>query len=140
MTLLEELAQLLNDRGHGTYNPDTVGGDVGLARMAPDPDEYIGVYLYAGPEADALHGYDEPRWQVRVRGPEDPRVSLARAQAIYDDLHGLPSDTVLPGGTPLETCIGQQSGPIYIGRDRNNRPEWTINFRLEVRNPTPHRA
>lgn len=138
MTLLEQLAWLLHDRTLGTYAPDSTGGDVFLEDLPLWPEVSLGLWIYAGPEASALHGYDEPRWQVRVRGPRDPRVGLARAQQVYDTLHGLPH-TTLRGGTRLITCLGRQSGPIFMARDENHRSHHSLNFRLEVRNNTPHR-
>lgn len=139
MTLLEEFARLLAERGLGTYS-ELPGGDVFLVELPDLPDLATAVSLYAGPEADARLAYDEPSVQYRCRAPKgDSRVALARAQAIYDALHGLGSRE-LPGGTWLQLMTGAQSGPIPLGRDQNGRHEWTVNFRTEVQRITANRG
>jgi len=137
--LLEGLAQFLHDRGLGIYTPDTTGGDVFLEHMPQLPDQCVALYLYAGDEPDSLLGYDQPSLQIRVRGTQDPRVTRARASALYGTLHGLGPVTV-PSGHRILSCIGIQGGPIYIGQDGSNRHENTVNFRLEIRNKTSHRT
>jgi hypothetical protein len=116
-----------------TYDATGTTGDVFLERMPQTPSTAVAIYQYGGTEADALHGYDSPSLQVKVRGTADPTVSRALAQDIYDALHGL-SDVTLPDGTALEDCIGTQSGPVSIGVDGNGRHEHVVNFRTEIRN------
>lgn len=137
MTLLEEFATLLAQRGHGTYEDD--GGTIFLAALPSTPDRCIAVARYAGGESDSRLPYDEVNLQVRVRGTADPTTAEGAAQDVYDDLHGLGMLT-LPGGTWLQLAVGNQGGPIYIGRDQNGRHEFTVNLRAEVRRPTPHRV
>ncbi|MCP2261084.1 hypothetical protein LX15_004804 [Streptoalloteichus tenebrarius] len=140
MTLLEQLAHLLHDLGLGVYRADgRPGGDVFLAVLPQAPDSAVAVARYGGGEADSLLGWDEPRIQVRVRGPaRDARVAEARAQAVYDALHGL-GPRALVGGTWLQLVVGVTSGPAYIGRDQAGRHEYTVNLRLEIRNRSVNR-
>ncbi len=135
-TLLEEFAQLLDQLDLGTYTGDQPGGDIYLTLMPPTPDTVLVLALYAGDESGLEDDYDEPRLQVRARGPDtDARVAEQKAQAVYDRLHGLGSQ-LLPGGTWLQLVVGLQSGPIFIGQDANGRPEYTVNFRAEVSRTT----
>ena len=130
----EEVAQLLTVLGVCNYQPNDVTGDAFLLRLPDQPDSAVSVTRYGGTESDAHLGYDEPTVQVRVRGPNtDPRVAAARAQKVYDKLHGI-SDRTMPGGTWLTSCIGTQGGPIYIGPDETGRHEYTVNFRFHIRN------
>lgn len=140
MTLLEELAQLLDDFGLGVYNAGgAAGGSIFLTEMPAEPDTAIAVSRYRGRESSIRLGYDEPNFQFRVRGPAaDSRVSEQLAQDIYDAFHGLGSRT-LPGGTWLVVMVGNQGGPIPLGCDQNGRVEHTVNFRAELRRQTTNR-
>ncbi len=138
MTLTREFCELLALLGLGTFSDDP-GGDLFELALPPDPDSAKAVARYGGAEAASLHGYDEPRVQVRVRGPRgDAEAAEAAAQAVYDELHGLPR-RALPGGTVLLSCIGTQSGPVYLGHDEHIRHEWSVNFRCELRRVTSNR-
>ena len=123
MTLLEEFAALAAELGLGTYRADgTPGGTIFLAGLPSTPDEAIAIGRYGGSEADTRLPYDEPRLQFRVRGiSADVRTAEARAQAVYDALHGLGMRT-LPGGTWLQLAVAAQGGPIYIGPDADRPP------------------
>lgn len=132
--LEEEIAQFLDALGLANYQPSDVTGDTFLNRLPDQPDLALAVARYGGTESDAHLGYDEPSIQVRVRGPNtDPRVAAAKAQEIYNALHGI-TDRTMPAGTWLSSCIGSQGGPIYIGPDQLGRHEYTVNFRMHIRN------
>lgn len=136
----EEFLLLVQDRGLGTYAPDTVTGNLFLGKLPDAPDLAVALALYPGPESDAKLGYDELRLQFRIRGPaRDYRVGKTLAQQVYDELHGMPS-RYLAGGTWMVDLIGQQAGPIDFGPDDHHRPEWTVNMRSELRRQTVHRA
>lgn len=138
--LLDGIARYLAERGHGTYGPDVVGATICLEQMPSTPDELISLTIYDGgaTEPDSLLGYDEPRMQVRVRGTTDPRVSRARALAVYSELHGLGQIT-LPDGTYLILAVALQ--PVFsLGTDENRRHEHAFNLRAEHRSVTAHRG
>ena len=141
MTLSEEIAQLLEDLDLGTYQADgTTGGTIYLLRLPSSPDACMAVARYGGPESDATDDYDEPSVQIRIRGPAgDVRTGEQAAQAVYDGMHAIGSRT-LAGGTWLQDAIGAQSGPIYVGVDGNDRPEWTVNLRCEISRPSVNRS
>ncbi|MBG0830513.1 hypothetical protein HS041_22385 [Planomonospora sp. ID67723] len=135
MTLLEELAQLTEDLGLGSFP-----GSIFLTRMPPSPDTCIVLARYGGSESSLSDDYDEPRIQVRVRGPAaDVRTAEVLAERVYDALHGLGSRT-LASGTWLQLAVGIQSGPVFIGQDSSGRPEFVINVRCEVSRTSTNRS
>ncbi|HWO65366.1 MAG TPA: minor capsid protein [Umezawaea sp.] len=136
MTLLEELALLLQELGLGTYKPDDVDGTIYFPVLPDGPDACLAIARYGGTESSSRDPFDEPRIQVRCRGTAaDSRPPEAAAQAVFDALHGLGMRT-LPGGSELQLAVGIGSGPEYMGRDENRRHEYVVNFRVEVQRPT----
>lgn len=136
MSVLAEVAELCAQLGLGTWAPTTTGGTIHLSKMPAELDDGIAVQRYGLGESDSTLDYDEIGVQVRVRGPRgDTRVGEAKADAVYAALHGLGSRT-LAGGTWLQLMVGTQGGPIYIGDDPQDRPEWTVNFRAEISRST----
>jgi hypothetical protein len=140
MTLLEEVARLLDELGLGSYDPDGRQGDVFLAVLPPSPDLALALSRQPGRESDARLAYDEPVVRVRVRGnPKNAVIAEARAQAVYDGLHGM-GDRALPGGTWLVLSVGTAAGPVFAGRDTGERDEWVVDLRMELHRPTAHRS
>lgn len=139
MTLASEWAQLLHVLQLGVYTPSATGGNVFVGKLPDSPDLAIAVARYPGGESDSKLGEDSVQLQFRIRGPHtDYSAGEAKAQQVYDQLHGLANRT-LPHGTWLSLCVGLQSGPIDIGTDKTHRPEWTVNMRAEVERTTQHR-
>lgn len=137
MTLLEELGQLVAELGLGTYGLD---GTVYLNSLPASPDRCMAIARYPGPESDSKNPWDEINVQVRIRGSaDDVTTAEADAQDVYDALHGL-GMRPLAGGTWLQLMIGAQGGPIWMGRDQNERPNWAVNFRCDVQRSTPNRV
>ncbi|QIS13588.1 minor capsid protein [Nocardia arthritidis] len=138
MTLLEEVAKLLQELGLGVYEP--VGNrDVFLYALPPTPDAALVLTRAAGRESDAHLPYDEPVVQIGVRGPKTGAPdSEARAQAIYDALHGL-GERALAGGTRLVLAVGTDGGPVYQTRDGDGRDQWIVNMRMELYRPGGNR-
>jgi hypothetical protein len=114
-------------------------GNVFIGSKPPTPDEVLAVWSDGGEESSTKSGYDMRTVQVMVRGTTDPTTGSDRADEVYAALHGLKGVT-LPGGTLVVLCAGIQSGPVSIGEDDNGRHEYSLNFRMEVRNPTPNRS
>ncbi|MGW4602741.1 minor capsid protein [Streptomyces sp. NPDC004532] len=137
--LLDGLARHLDAAELVTYDPTGPTGDLFFEAMPSTPDRCVVLTIYGGPEPDSKLPYSEPSVQVRVRGTQDPSVSRARAQAIFDELHGLGPIT-LPDGTRLLSCIAIQAAPQSMGRDEVNRFEHVVNFRTEVHAVSTHRT
>jgi len=137
VALLDGLAQYLDGLGLVDFRPDSTGGDCFIETLPASPDEAVALTLYGGTQPDSRLGYDMPSLQVRVRGTTDPRVSRARAEAIYAALHGLDAIT-LPDGTRMISCTAQQT-VTSMGQDSQQRFEHVCNYALEVRNQTGRR-
>ena len=148
MSLLIGIAKYLSDNvpsmgfdpsGSSAYPPDsTYTAGIYILDIPDSPDRAIGMFQYPGQESTPKLGYDSPNIQVRVRGTRDPRTAISMANSIYNQLHGL-TETELYEGTYITTCVGLQSGPVYLGKDANKRHEFSLNFRLQIRNPSVHR-
>ena len=134
---LDGLARHLDDLNLLTYDPTGTTGTTGDTFIETLPPEAVGLWLYGAGERDSRNGYDVRSLQVRVRGTADPRVSRRRAEALYGALYGL-AGLELPDGTWLVLAVAQQT-PAPLGTDASGRHEHTVNFRLDVANPTPHR-
>ncbi len=138
--LVEGLAQFLADLGHGVYRTGTPyqPGEIAivLGDTTPKPDQLLAIRAYqSGPEPDSKLPFAEPYVQLRVRGTSDEASSRVRAQALYDDLHGLGA-TSLPGGVIVMSIVAVQTGPIPLGRDEAGRHEHTVNVRIDHHAPT----
>ncbi len=131
------MARQLTAQDLADYRADATGGDTFVEDLPPDPDAALGIYAAGGPGADVKLGYDLPAFQVIARAP-DPRIAIARLEAIYAYLHGLHS-VALVDGTWLVSCAGIQSAPVRIGRDQNGRHQFSLNFACDVRAVTTHR-
>lgn len=133
------LARELDARDLVDYQPNAGGGDVFVEEdLPPDPVDAVGLMSFGGAPADVKLGYDMPNVQVIVRGGADARVPFARAQAIYDALHGLHAHT-LPDGTYVIGCAADQSAPVRLGPDESGRHRFSLNFAFDVRAVTSHR-
>lgn len=125
--------------GSLVYGDAADSPNVFVGELPTTPDEVVAVVGTGGPEADTRHGYDTAAVQVVARGtPHDRTSGYAVADSIYGALHGLTS-TTFPDGTRVILVRGIQSRPVNIGPDDNARPRWSLNFELEVRNPTTNR-
>lgn len=136
--IITEIARYLHNQGLGVFDETGVAGNIFIATMPNKPDHAIALFPTGGYPSSGTHGYDEPTFQVLVRGGLDPRAPMQKAQDIYDALHGL-HHTELPGGTWVIGCLGIQSGPVAIGKDQSGRHEFSLNFAIEVRSLTMNR-
>lgn len=79
--------------------------------------------------------FRDPRVHITVRGaPHDRDGSEAKAQEIYDALHGLFAATL--GVTEYHRVMAE-TPPIEVGQDGNARPIHTVAFRLAVAQGAP---
>lgn len=129
-----EIAEYLTASGIGVFDASGVSGDIFLFALPDSPHECIMIRTTGGGAADGKIATDYPSVQIIVRGTEYPSGAEARAQAIYDLLHGFHAATFKAGGAYIVNCTGAQSGPVHIGQDSNRRHEFSLNFRLAVKN------
>lgn len=135
--LADGLLQHLAAAGLLTYDPEGINGDAFSDLMPAAPDDAVCLTLYGGAPVDSKLPYDTPNVQVRTRAQADPRIARARAQAIYAELNGL-GPVTLPDGTYLLLAVANQT-PSSLGQDDTGRPEYVVNFSLEVHAPSVHR-
>jgi hypothetical protein len=140
VSLVEGLARLAADLGHGVYRvgevyrPDDIA--ITLGGVIPEPEQLLAITVYpGGPEPDSRLPFTEPLVQWRVRGTADEAVSRTRAHALFDDLHGR-GPVVLPNGVLALSIIAVQPDPIPLGRDDAGRHEHAVNTRVEYHAPS----
>jgi hypothetical protein len=132
--LVKAMAQYLHDLGIVNYQPSLVTGNTFIMEVPPGPDLAITLTPSGGSEPDHQLGYDRDSFQIRTRGPRGSgEATYQKALDISNAISGLKHVT-LPGGIYLLYCYAVQSTPASIGRDQNQRPEFTQNFRTEQRN------
>ena len=136
--LISQIAKYLTAAAVVTFSEDTAGGDCFIEKLPQDPDAAVALIGTGGFRSDSKLGYASPTFQVLVRGaPSDPRAAEAKAQAIYDALHGL-RNTTLDDGTWLVSCFGIQSAPVHVERDARDRHLYSLNFLAEIELVTTH--
>lgn len=115
-----------------------------VGHMPAEPDTAVMILASGGPPTAGRYGYDEPAVQLLVRGPRyDRRPAKALADSLYGALQNLHQVVLDDGGADeahVVRCLAQQSHPVDLGRDENERHELSINFVLRVRALTTHRV
>lgn len=120
-----------------------VGGNVFVGWMPDAPDRCVAVMPGAPlPQLSKLPT-DQPTIQLIVRDAVGKyRAAHDLAEACRSAIDCLPAQ-VLADGTPDEVQIigatADQSGPIDMGRDQKDRPEFSVNTTWRVHQPTTHR-
>ena len=137
MNLAEQLALYLHAEGLVDYRPDDVDGDCFVDWLPDAPDEAVAITNTAGPSGDIKHAYSTPGAQLRCRATT-ALAARSKADAIWSELHGL-GEIALPDETWLVSCIAD-STPAPMGRDSQNRYEFTVNVLCEVNELTAHRT
>ncbi len=136
--LVVEVVRYLHKLELVKFDEYGITGDCFVSRLPLKPDECVGIFPSGGYQADGKLPLDYPTFQIIVRGTQDPRTALIRAQNIYDALHGYAGFFVGElqdeDGTRIVNCRGIQSGPVYIGQDENNRHRYSLNFELIIEN------
>lgn len=126
-----------------TYSATTTGGNVFVGWMPSAPDIAVGVMPAGGVPNRTLQPWDTPVVQIIVRGaPRVQRASYDLARAVYDALAGLDNTTLDAAGDDEVFVIGctpVQSDAVPLGVDDNDRPEWSLNFEIQVHAPTTNR-
>jgi hypothetical protein len=120
------------------------GGDAFIGHMPDAPAVAVMVTSTGGVEQASRLPYDEQTIQIIVRGDvRDPLGGYDLARRIFDALQCLDLVTLDDGGeheTFVMSTTAMQSDPVPMGRDGNDRSEWSLNFRMSVAAPTAHRS
>lgn len=126
-----------------TFNPATSGGNTFVEDMPPLPDLAVMVSGQPGLPQMSRLATDLPGIQCIVRAAAFDVVNgYAVARSIYSELTCLDGITLDQSGAHevyVIGCTASQSEPASIGRDDNERPEWSLNFQLRTHAPTKHR-
>jgi Bacteriophage minor capsid protein len=123
----DDLAAKLAALGHGTVGSSIFIGDE-LPVSSAVPETAVFVRVTGGPPSNdtfrRLHGVRWPTVQVLVRAPaHDYQAGQTKANSIFTTAHG----AAISG---YSECKAMSSGPIYIGKDSQDRPKFSINFML----------
>ena len=131
--LLDEIAEYLQFKNLGVFDPIGNTGDIFIFTMPSSPDNIIALYGRGGSAADGKLGYDPLSVEIIVRGIY-AIPTQQKAQNIYNVLQGFHNNNFIEDGTWIVSCIGDQSGPNFISKDENKRYEFSLNFTVEIKN------
>lgn len=121
-----EWAQYLADREHGSIDTDFA------VDFQPDkPTNVITIYNTTAPALDESQALavDQFTIQVLVRNSNNS-IAREKIKAIHKDIIGF-SGRLVPGADRISATY-VDSMPAPIGRDENNRAEWSAHYRYRV--------
>lgn len=130
----EDIKDLLEDGDSssddiGTFNA-TTGWSIKMSEMSTSPDTCI--LVSDGPSwgsPNPNYSYEYPTIQIQVRGEKGSYLTAyAKAEEIKNFLNGNGNQTVNGARYIQITC---SSDILYLGRDENQRPLFSINFELQ---------
>jgi hypothetical protein len=130
--ITKQIAKFLSRSGVGNFDENGTTGNVYIGTIPEKPDAAVAIFPTGGPGNDPLDEYTRVNFQVIIRTiPHDPRTGETLAQQVIDALNGFNSDYLTDGGNWVFDTTALQSGPNNIGRDPNNRFEYSQNFTIE---------
>ncbi|MGJ0440072.1 minor capsid protein [Paenibacillus polysaccharolyticus] len=94
---------------------------------ANNPDDCAYVRLGGGYAPSEWTNKRRPAVQVLVRAKSASKADQI-ARAVYDDLTNKREFKF--GDTRVVHCLANQSAPIYLGKDENERTMYSLNFTL----------
>jgi len=136
------VAKYLSENVDGVnYQPNLSTGNCFVEFMPSQPNEAVAVMSTGGYPQDTKNASDIATIQILVRNDLNDTTN-ALALSIYSALQALDLTVLDDAGvdeTQVITCQAEQSQPVSIGFDDNNRLEWSLNFRLRVQSLTLNR-
>lgn len=96
---------------------------------ANNPDDCAYVRLQPGFAPSEWTTKRKPGFQIVLRA-KNPAEAEARANAIYAALYG--RTEFLIGPVRVIKCVSDQSAPIYLGKDANQRTQYSLNFNITI--------
>lgn len=142
--LVRAVAKLLDAQITGlTFADGQAAGNVFVGWMPDSPDRCVAVMAGSPlPQLSKLP-VDIPTVQLIVRdGSGKYGAAHDLAEACRSALDCLPAQILDPGGADQTQIVGataDQSGPIDMGRDTKDRPEFSVNTTWRTHHPTTHR-
>lgn len=99
-----------------------------ISQMPSTPDKAIAIHDVGGINPNPAIQIDQVSVQAVVRGAANGYLAAyQKAQDIKDSLLGIDSVTV---GTDRVVSITMLGDIAFLGRDANERPELSVNFRM----------
>src|SRR5690606_5849257 len=127
------LRDLLVTAGIGTFEAAS-GRGIWIGKEPHQPDQAVVITRTGGLPPDPKWLLDYPKYQIRVRGAKDNYAqALSKAEDIKDVLLGIDSQDI--NGDRL-VSVTMTSDIAFIGYDENDRPHFSLNFRL-ITEPAP---
>jgi hypothetical protein len=99
-----------------------------ISKMPSTPDAVLAIFDSGGLNPNPAIQVDQVSVQVMVRGnPNGYQAAYQKAQDVKDALLGIDSQDV---GTDRVVSVTMIGDIAYLGRDSNDRPELSVNFRM----------
>jgi hypothetical protein len=107
----------------------TFATDLFISRMPESPDVCVALFDYSGLPPEPGYDYFYPSVQVRVRGNQGGyQAAWTVAESIRDFLRDIHDET---WNSTKYVHIWCQGDILSLGQDENNRPIFSINFRIQ---------
>ncbi|WP_243237461.1 minor capsid protein [Heliobacterium chlorum] len=90
-------------------------------------DDCAVVRLTSGGRSSVKANLNRPSLQILIRA-SDPAMTEANATELYQSFNGKRDFDV--GATHVIFCAAQQSSPLFLGQDDNDRSIYALNFSL----------
>lgn len=130
VVLAHDMAAYLVAQNIGLTIEPTAGANLFVGVLPQSPDACVAIIEGAGsPPAlnmDVLAKVDNPAIQIRARDPVFP-TGYATVMAVFKALHGLTETSLVTSGAYVKAIWALQS-PVHLGRDVNQRHEWSFNL------------
>ena len=106
----------------------TFGTDLFIGTMPPTPDANITIKDTTNKPPELNYEIDRPGIQVLVREVKGGYLAgITKSQSVYSALHGYQG--TLSGTRYI--LVAAAHSPMYVGKDENNRPFFSINFEVQ---------
>jgi hypothetical protein len=125
--IAQELAEYLEDEGLGT-----VGVDIFVGYQPDTPDNCIVLYDESAPTLSESQAQtvDLLGVQVLIRNTVYATAG-GKAFTIHKNIIGFGGDSFIEGGSVV-TDLYVVNSPVSIGRDSQNRNEWSSHYSMRV--------
>jgi len=122
----QDIKDILVADGIGTF-----GTDLFVSKQPSTPDAVVTVYDTGGFAPEGMTADHYPTVQMLIRGDQNSyRTTYTKAESVRDSLHRLHDET---WNSTKYIAIWAMSDIIFVGYDENERPEFSINFRMHRR-------
>lgn len=127
--IAEGAKDLLEAAGVGTFAA-TSGWAIYLSKYPAAPNTVIAIYNSGGRAPNPKWALDYPSLNIQVRGAKNGyQAAVTKVQEVKDVLLGLDSQDINGDRWVSVTMPGE---PAFLGYDDDNRPMFSLNFRLII--------